>query len=86
MPIKPWSERPRPHRLEGRYEFPDYAALRDFLDRATDLSERTGLYPDLGFGTNYVNVTIHAAEGSDKIGQAQRDYAEAMDALAEPER
>ena len=86
MPLKPWSERPRPNRLEGRYEFPDYATLRDFLDRAAELSERTGLYPDLGFETNYVNVTIHAAEDDGEIGRAQREYAEAMDALAEPER
>ena len=82
MPIKPWSERPHPHRLEGRYEFPDYAALRDFLDQAGALSERTGLYPDLGFGTNYVNVTIHAAEDSGEIEPAQREFAQALDELA----
>jgi hypothetical protein len=34
--------------LERRYEFPDYPRLRDFLDRAAELSEREGLYPGLG--------------------------------------
>ena len=53
-----WSERNRPPRLERRYEFPDYPSLRDFLDRAAELSEREGLYPDMGFGRDYVNVTM----------------------------
>lgn len=80
MPVKPWSERPRPNRLEGRYEFADYSTLRDFLDQAADLSEQTGLYPDIGFGTTYVNVTIHAAD-SGEVEQAQKDFAEALDKL-----
>ena len=53
-----WQERHRPPRLEKRYEFTDYASLRDFLDRAAVLSEREGLYPDMGFGRDYVNMTI----------------------------
>jgi len=35
-----WQERIRPVRLERRYEFADYASLRDFLDRAAEVSER----------------------------------------------
>ena len=76
-----WQERKRPPRLERRYEFPNYEALRDFLDRAAELSEREGLYPDLGFGRDYVNVTIHAAEGEDKLGDAQHRFAIELDAL-----
>ncbi|MGD8884280.1 MAG: 4a-hydroxytetrahydrobiopterin dehydratase [Gammaproteobacteria bacterium] len=76
-----WNERIRPVRLEKRYEFPDYETLRDFLDRAADVSEREGLYPDMGFGRDYVNVTIHADEGSDRITDQQRRLSEELDAL-----
>ena len=59
-----WQERGRPARLERRYEFGSYQALRDFLDQAAELSEREGLYPDMGFGRDYVNMTIHPDESS----------------------
>lgn len=76
-----WQERHRPPRLEKRYEFADYASLRDFLDRAAVLSEREGLYPDMGFGRDYVNMTIHVAEGSDTLDEARRRFAEDLDRL-----
>lgn len=76
-----WQERARPLRLERRYEFPDYATLRDFLDRAAELSEREGLYPDMGFGRDYVNITIHMAEGESTLDDARRRFAAALDAL-----
>lgn len=81
--MKQWRERIRPARLERRYEFPDYFTLREFLDRAADLSEREGLYPDLGFGRDYVNVTIHADEGRDSLEGSQRRFAEQLDRLTE---
>ena len=76
-----WQEKPRPARLEGRYEFENYVALRDFLDRAAELSEREDLYPDLGFGRDYVNVTIYADEGSSAVAERQRRFATRLDAL-----
>jgi len=76
-----WQERARPVRLEKRYNFPDYATLRDFLDRAAEVSEREGLFPDMGFGRDYVNVTIHLEEGSDTLTDKQRRFAEQLDAL-----
>ena len=76
-----WKERTRPHRLERRYEFSDYSSLRDFLDRAAELSEREGTYPDIGFGRDYVNMTIHAPEGTDEIGDSERRFAERLDEL-----
>lgn len=76
-----WQERPRPTRLERRYEFENYTALRDFLDSAAEVSEREDLYPDLGFGRDYVNVTIHADEGSPDLGERQRRFAELLDRL-----
>lgn len=76
-----WRERTRPACMERRYEFASYAELRDFLDRAAELSEREGLYPDMGFGRDYVNITIHADEGSDSLQPSQRRFAEQLDRL-----
>lgn len=76
-----WQERIRPVRLERRYEFLDYQSLRDFLDRAAAVSERENLFPDMGFGRDYVNVTIHCDEGTNTLGDQQRRLAEQFDAL-----
>lgn len=76
-----WQERARPVRLEKRYVFPDYASLRDFLDRAADISEREVLYPDMGFGRDYVNVTIYPEVGSEFLSDKQRRFAEQLDTL-----
>ena len=77
-----WQERARPKRLERRYQFVDYESLRDFLDRAAALSEREGLYPDMGFGRDYVNMTIHGSEEDNTLGGQQRRLAQELDALA----
>ena len=77
-----WQERARPERLERRYQFVDYESLRDFLDRAAALSEREGLYPDMGFGRDYVNMTIHGSEEDNSLGDQQRRLAQELDALA----
>jgi len=76
-----WRERKRPLCLEQRYEFGSYAELRDFLDRAAELSERESFYPDMGFGLDYVNVTIHAEEGSEALTDKQRQFAGMLDSL-----
>jgi pterin-4a-carbinolamine dehydratase len=78
-----WTERKRPVRLERRYEFKDYNTLRDFLDKAADLSENEDLYPDMGFGRDYVNITIHVDEGHEELGDQQHRFAEQLDALAD---
>lgn len=76
-----WKERPRPARLETRYEFSSYDDLREFLDAAADLSEKEDLYPDLGFGRDYVNVTIHTNEDSDSLTEKEHNFARQLDAL-----
>jgi pterin-4a-carbinolamine dehydratase len=76
-----WQERNRPLRLERRYEFPDYYTLRNFLDRAAEISEREGLFPDMGFGRDYVNVIIHSDEKTEKLGETERRLAVEYDAL-----
>ncbi len=76
-----WRERKRPLCLEQRYEFGSYTELRDFLDEAAELSERESLYPDMGFGTDYVNVTIYPEEGSEVLADKQRQFAVMLDSL-----
>ena len=76
-----WRERTKPPSLEGRYEFKDYSSLREFLDRAAELSEREGLYPDLGFGKDYVNVTIHPEEGATELESIHHNFAKELDNL-----
>ena len=77
-----WQERHRPARLEARYEFESYSALRDFLDGAAELSEREGIYPDMGFGRDYVNLTIHADDGRESLAEPQRRFAQLLDRLS----
>lgn len=79
-----WQEKPRPARLERRYEFDEYAQLSQFLDRAAALSEREGLYPDISFGRTYVNVTIHADEGTTELDDKHRRFATSLDELCPP--
>jgi pterin-4a-carbinolamine dehydratase len=76
-----WQERNRPVRLERRYEFEGYGQLRDFLDRAAELSEQKDLFPDMGFGKDYVNITIHAQEGSEELASSQREFARLLDGI-----
>ena len=76
-----WQERKRPARLEGRFEFDSYDSLRDFLDKAAEISEREGYYPDMGFGRDYVNITIHADESEEELSDAQHRFARLLDAL-----
>lgn len=78
---QPWQERPRPLRLECRYEFENYSQLRDYLDRAAEICESEGLYPDMGFGKDYVNITIHADDGSDALSDKQRRLATLLEEL-----
>jgi 4a-hydroxytetrahydrobiopterin dehydratase len=81
MTLQQWQERNRPSRLEKRYEFDSYDALRAFLDEAADLSEARGLYPDIGFGRNHANFTIHADEGNTQVTDQQREFAALLDTL-----
>lgn len=79
--VKNWQERNRPERLEKRYEFANYDALRAFLDDAADLSEQKGLFPDIGFGKTYANFTIHMDEDSSTLTDTQREFAVLLDTL-----
>jgi len=76
-----WTSVARPPSLFRRFQFESYAHTRAFLDRLAALSEQTGCYPDLGFGTTYVNVTLHAAEGGAPSAELL-DFAARAAALA----
>ena len=56
-----WTPVASPPSLFRRYEFGSYAQTRAFLDRLAQLSQETSIYPDLGFGRTYVNVTLRTA-------------------------
>ncbi len=76
-----WQERNKPARLEQRYVFQDYSTLRDYLERAAELSESENLFPDMGFGKDYVNITIYADEGSEKLSDLHHRFAKELDKL-----
>ncbi len=82
MDVK-WQERARPVRLERRYEFQSYNELSDFLDAAAQVSEREGLFPDMGFGKDYVNITIHVEDGETELGELHRRLATEFDSILE---
>ena len=81
MTIEQWQERNRPLRLEQRYEFDSYDSLRAFLDKAADLSEEKGLFPDIGFSRKHASFTIHAEEGDEALTEQQREFAVLLDTL-----
>ncbi|MEB3353676.1 MAG: 4a-hydroxytetrahydrobiopterin dehydratase [Cyanobacteriota bacterium] len=81
---QPWTPRPKPENaewLERRIEFADYASTRDFLERLNDLCEAQQRFPDISFGRTYVNLTLRGESDADGVGEAERGFAAAIDAL-----
>jgi len=76
-----WKERKRPARLERQYKFDSYDDLRDFLDRAAELSEKEDYFPDMGFGRDYVNITIYVDEGEEELTPEHHQFAQQLDEL-----
>lgn len=76
-----WTVRKRPARMERRFEFADYEGTRVFLERAAELSEREGYYPDMSFGRTYVNVSIQPETDNDEVPPELRRYAQLLDGL-----
>jgi pterin-4a-carbinolamine dehydratase len=69
-----WRAVPTPPSLFRRFQFDCYADTRAFLERLSALSQETGLYPDLGFGTTHVNVTLYGKDGQ-APGTAEIEFA-----------
>lgn len=78
-----WRSVPTPPSYFRRFQFDKYQDTRAFLDRLADLSKETGLYPDLGFGTTHVNVTVYGADGQPP-GAVEAEFATRVTALAFP--
>ena len=76
-----WKERKRPPRLERQYKFDSYDDLRDFLDSAAELSEKEDYFPDMGFGRDYVNITIYVDEGEEELSPMHHQFAKQLDEL-----
>lgn len=76
-----WVVRKRPARLERRIEFTDYEKTREFLDRAAELAESQGYYPDMSFGRTHVSITLSSPDDTDEVSEALLQYARQMDAL-----
>ncbi len=79
-----WKSVQHPPSLFRRFQFASYRDTRAFLDRLAALSEETGLYPDLGFGTTHVNVTVYGADGG-APGDREIGFAVRAGGLALPE-
>jgi pterin-4a-carbinolamine dehydratase len=76
-----WKIVTSPPSLFKRYEFAGYAQTREFLDGLTLISDESRIYPDLGFGRTYVNVTLRG-EGSAMPAQPEIDYAGRANTMA----
>ena len=77
---QPWTQRPRPDRLERRIEFDDYESTRSFLERLNALAECEGRFPDISFGRTYVNLTLRP-DDEQPVGEDDLAFAAAIDAL-----
>ncbi|MBJ7492577.1 MAG: hypothetical protein RLZZ374_350 [Cyanobacteriota bacterium] len=78
---QPWTQRPRPDRLERRVEFSEYEATRVFLERLNTLSEQQSRFPDISFGRTYVNITLRSEAEDGAIGEVDQAFAVAIDGL-----
>jgi 4a-hydroxytetrahydrobiopterin dehydratase len=87
---QPWTPRPKPEQaewLERRIEFSDYGRTRDFLERLNDLCEAEQRFPDISFARTYVNLTLRAEGDGVRVGEPERAFATAIDALlGEPDQ
>ena len=72
-----WIERKRPIRLEVRFEFDNYEATREFLDKLGELCEAKKRFPDISFGKTYVNLTLkpEVEQSNAPITPADKEFA-----------
>lgn len=75
-----WQVQSKPPVMTRRFDFPDYAATRGFLDGLAKLSEKSGYYPDLNFAKTHVSVSVAARDAA--LGPDEYAFAGRVDALA----
>ena len=78
-----WEQRNRPIRLERRFEFESYEATRDFLERLGVLSELKKIFPDISFGSTYVNITLRpeSEEQDAEMTDVEFQFASEIDGI-----
>ena len=78
-----WQQRNRPVRLERRFEFENYEATRNFLDRLGEHNESINRFPDISFGKTYVNITIRPLneEKEAQLEDEDHQFAAEIDGL-----
>ena len=78
-----WQQRSRPNRLERKFIFESYDSTREFLDRLGEHSQAVNRFPDISFGTTYVNITIRPESEDEKTPLTKDDhrFAEEIDGL-----
>tara|TARA_Y100001968_G_scaffold18921_1_gene14886 strand:- start:13419 stop:13664 length:246 start_codon:yes stop_codon:yes gene_type:complete len=76
-----WKIKVRPVCLEKRFEFENYEATRDFLDKLGEYSEKIQRFPDISFGKTYVNLTLRPDEEESQISEADHAFSRQIDHL-----
>ena len=46
-------------RIQGNFEFKDFAAALAFVNRIAAMAEQEGHHPEIAFGWGYCNVTLY---------------------------
>ena len=75
-----WQSHDRPPSLFRRFSFEGYSETSTFLDALGELSKETEYYPDISFGKNYANITIHARD-TKAVGPEDLDFARKVNEL-----
>ncbi len=79
---EPWKQVAGSAAIHRRFEFDSYAQTSAFLEALANLSEETGIHPDLSFAKTHANVTVPSEDGADGAAdKAQRAFAARADAL-----
>ena len=81
--MSPWRERVSPPCIERRFEFDNYSSVSSFLERLGELSKTNLRFPDISFGTSYVNITLRPDEERDEylINESDYEFAAEIDTI-----
>lgn len=74
-----WRFQKRPLGMTRSFTFEEYDHTRQFLDDLSDLSEKTGYYPNINFTRTQVNLSIESE--SDALGDTELNFATATNDL-----
>lgn len=69
-----WKESKNASSLEAKFVFDDYESLRDFLDKVADLTEHSGVHPNISFGRDYASLIIYAQ--AEVLSDQERDLTD----------